>query len=141
MICKRSPAPLNLHNVLGDGGDKFVVGGIYIRRAQGWTVAGQQFSRFEVLDDTAMSGLGQAINGDLTEASGKLAALDVRNAALLRNKIENLVVPLSCIVDYFGQRFVAQSLVPASINSLAYGSDTDGLIFRNQDREAEAMAM
>ena len=58
VISKRSPAPLNLHNVLGDGGDKYVVGGIFLRRAQGWTVAGQQFSRFEVLDDGGIGGLG-----------------------------------------------------------------------------------
>ena len=46
--------------------------------------------------------LGQNINTDLGEISAKLAAFNVRNAAILRNKIENLVVPLSCIVDYFG---------------------------------------
>ena len=40
-ICKRNPTPLNLHNLLGDGGAKYVVGGIFIRRAQGWTVNGQ----------------------------------------------------------------------------------------------------
>lgn len=74
------------------------------------------------------------------EISAKLAALDVRNAALLRNKIENLVVPLSCVVDYFGSRFEAISLIPASINSLVYGSDTDGQVFINKDTEAEQMA-
>ena len=47
-------------------------------------------------------GLGQNINSDLSEISAKLAALDVRNMSLLRNKFENLIVPLSCIVDYFG---------------------------------------
>ena len=65
----------------------------------------------------------------------------MRNASLLRNKIENLVVPLMCIVDYFGQRFVAMSPIPASINSLVYGSDTDGLVFRNDRGEAEQMAI
>ena len=84
--------------------------------------------------------LGQNINSDLSEISAKLAALDVRNASLLRNKFENLIVPLSCIVDYFGQRFEAISMVPASINSLVYGSDTDGLIFKDEDPEAVQMA-
>lgn len=32
-------------------------------------------------------------------------------------------------------------MIPASINSLVYGSDTDGLVFRNEDPEAEKMAM
>ena len=80
------------------------------------------------------------MNSDLSEISDKLASLEVRNAALLRNKVENLVVPLSCIVDYFGTRFLAMSLIPASINSLAYGSDTDGLVFRNEEKEAEKLA-
>lgn len=137
-VCKRNPTPLNLHNLLGDGGDKYVVGGIFLRRAQGWTVSGQQFSQFEVRDD--LDSLGYNINSDLGEISAKIAALDVRNAALMRNRIENLVVPLSCVVDYFGQRFHAQSLIPVSTNSLVYGSDTDGLVFKSDDKEAEQMA-
>ena len=116
----------------------YIVGGIFLRRAQGWTVGGQQFSRLEVHDE--LDTLGQNINSDLGETSAKLAALDVRNAALLRNKIDNLVVPLSCVVDYFGQRFQAISLAPVSINSLVYGSDTDGQLFINKDAEAEQMA-
>ena len=39
-VCKRNPAPLNLHNLLGDGGEKYVVGGIFLRRCAGWTVGG-----------------------------------------------------------------------------------------------------
>ena len=76
----------------------------------------------------------------MAHISAKLAALSVRNSALLRNKIDNLIVPLSCVVDFYGQRFEAQSLLPLSINSLAYGSDTDGLVFKNDDKEAEQMA-
>ena len=87
-----------------------------------------------------MDNLGQSINADLGEISAKLAALEVRNGAILRNKIENLVVPLSCIVDFFGQRYLAMSLIPVSINSIVYGSDTDGLVFKNEDKEAEMMA-
>ena len=58
------------------------------------------FSVFEAPEN--MDTFGQNINTDLGEVSGKLAASNVRNAAILRNKIENLVVPLSCIVDYYG---------------------------------------
>ena len=96
--------------------------------------------KFEITEQE-VDMLGQTINSDLSEISGKLAALDVRNGALLRNKVDNLVVPLSCVIDYFGQRFEAISVVPASFNSLAYGSETDGLIFKNDDKEAEQMAM
>ena len=47
LIIKRNPTPLNLFNLLGDEGEKYVSGGIYVRRAQGWQVAGQQFSTYE----------------------------------------------------------------------------------------------
>jgi len=60
--------------------------------------------------------------------------------ALLRNRIENLVVPLACVVDYYGLKFEIQSLTPISINSLAYGSDLDGLLITDEDPEAEKMA-
>ena len=57
--------------------------------------------------------------------------------ALLRNRIEGLVVPLASIVDYYGLKFEIQSLSPISINSLAYGSDVDGLLFTDHDIHAE----
>ena len=52
---------------------------------------------------------------------------------LLRNKIDGLVVPLACTVDYLGLRFECISLVPASLNSLAYGSDLNGVVYKNDD--------
>lgn len=52
----------------------------------------------------------------------------------------NLIVPLACVVDYYGIRFETQSLCPISLNSLVYGSDTDGLLFENNDQNAELMA-
>jgi len=39
-IIKKNPTPLNLFNLYGDDGDKFVVGGILIRRAKDWTICG-----------------------------------------------------------------------------------------------------
>lgn len=72
-------------------------------------------------------------SSNMTEVAGKVASLDVRNLALLRNRVERLVVPLACLVDYYGLRFEAQSLAPLSINSLAYGSDTNGVLFQDFD--------
>jgi len=85
-------------------------------------------------------GGGDSVSSNLTEISGKIASLDVRNLALLRNRIQRLVVPLACLVDYYGLKFECQSLAPLSINSLVYGSDTNGLTFTNKDLHAEAMA-
>jgi hypothetical protein len=76
----------------------------------------------------------------LLEIMGKVASLDVRNLAIMRNRLPRLVVPLACLVDYFGIKFECQSLAPISINSVVYGSDTNGLTFTNRDAHAEAMA-
>lgn len=76
----------------------------------------------------------------LVQISGKIASLDVRNLALLRNRLDRLIVPLACVVDYYGLKFETQSLAPISINSLVYGSDLDGLLFNDDDAEAEHMA-
>lgn len=76
----------------------------------------------------------------LVQISGKVASLDVRNMALLRNWVDRLVVPMACLVDYYGLKFETQSLAPISVNSLAYGSDMDGLLFNDEDAEAEQMA-
>jgi hypothetical protein len=78
---------------------------------------------------------------DSVEINRKVASLDARNLSLLRNQIENLVVPLSCIVDYFGVKFECFSIPPISLNSLVYGSDTEGLVFANQDEGAHQMAV
>jgi len=69
-----------------------------------------------------------------------MAALDVRNANLLRNKIPNLVVPLGCSVDYLGLRYECMSIIPATINSLVYGSDLNDLLFKTDDPHASQMA-
>ena len=40
LIVKKNPTPLNLYNLYGDDGDKYVLGGILIRRAKDWTICG-----------------------------------------------------------------------------------------------------
>jgi Clustered mitochondria len=40
IIVKKSPTPLNLFNLYGDDGDKYVIGGILIRRAKDWSICG-----------------------------------------------------------------------------------------------------
>lgn len=42
---------------------------------------------------------------NLIEISGKIASLDVRNLALPRCRLDKLVVPLACLVDYYGLKF------------------------------------
>jgi hypothetical protein len=137
MIIKKNPPPLNMFNLMGDEGEKFVVGGILVHKARDWTVCGQQFRTYEAEGEDIF---GTGIHADLSEINAKLAALDVRNNALLRNKIDNLVVPLACSIDYLGLRFECLSMLPCTVNSLAYGSDLNSVIFKDDDPEAEEVA-
>lgn len=75
------------------------------------------------------------------EINRKIAGLDARNLSLVRNRISDLVVPLSCTVDYFGLRFECLSIPPISLNTLVYGSDNEGLIFLNENEAAHKMAV
>lgn len=139
-IIKKNPTPLNLFNLYGDEGDKFVIGGILIRRAKDWTICGHAFTEANKMHTTAIGPGGDAGSTNLLEISGKIASLDVRNMAVMRNRLPRLVVPLASLVDYYGIKFECQSLAPLSINSLVYGSDTNGLTFTNRDAHGEAMA-
>lgn len=139
LIVKKGPTPLNLFNLYGDDGDKYIIGGILIRRAKDWTICGQPFTEAGRLHTTAIGSTGDS-GSNLSEISAKVASLDARNLALLRNRVARLVVPLASIVDYYGMRFECQSLAPLSINSLVYGSDVNGLTFTNKDEHAEMMA-
>jgi hypothetical protein len=83
--------------------------------------------------------LGASVN--LGQIVARMARYDVRALALLRFKIPKLVIPMACIIDYYGIVFEVQSPVPITQNSLVYGSDTDGLLFKNDDPEGVQMAM
>ena len=74
-VVRKDPAPLNLFNLYGDDGEKYVVGGILIRRAKGWTICGTTGSD-EPTAKVAVESSG--------EVSAKIAGLNVRNLALLR---------------------------------------------------------
>ena len=91
---------MNLLNLGGDGGERFLVGGVYVRRAQDWLVANKHLS-----DEIPMAGSNVNIN----KVVAKLAPLDVRALALLRFRIPKLVVPLACVVNYYGIVFEVQS--------------------------------
>ena len=43
-IVKNHVAALNLYNIYGDDGDKFMAGGLLIRRAKDWYVNGKHIS-------------------------------------------------------------------------------------------------
>ena len=110
-----------------------------IRRAKDWTICGQPFTEANKMHTTAIGTNGDA-GSNMLEIAGKVASLDVRNMAIMRNRLPRLVVPLATLVDYYGIKFECQSLAPLSINSLVYGSDTNGLTFTNRDAHGEAMA-
>ena len=136
-IIKKNAASLNLYNLYGDGGDKFMVGGLLVRRAKNWRVCGKLLS--EDQPQVVKGAAGTSV--DVNHIVSKIAALDVRALALLRHRFPKLVVPLACVIDYYGIVFEVQSPSPLTLNTLVYGSDTEGLLFKNDDAEAEQMAI
>lgn len=78
---------------------------------------------------------------DVNATVSKIATLEVRVMSILRHQIPKLIIPLACIVDYFGLVFQVQTPVPITQNSLVYGSDNEGLLFKNDDEEGVNMAL
>lgn len=60
-IIKNSIPSLNLYNLYGDDGDKFMVGGLLIRRAKNWTVYGKVLNE----EDPRIVKGGPAMNLDV----------------------------------------------------------------------------
>ena len=56
--------------------------------------------------------------------------------SMLRHRITKLVVPLACIVDYYGFFFEVQTSAPLTLSTLAYGSETEGLLLKDDDPTA-----
>lgn len=120
MITKTKPNPLNLVNLYGDGGEKYASGGMIIRKAKNWFVQDSFFSD--------------------AKHCAKIAGHNVKSLNFIRAKFNKLLVPLACVVDYFGIRYEVQSLCPISINSISYGSDNEGLTFTKNCPDAEILA-
>jgi hypothetical protein len=97
-IVKNNIASLNLYNLYGDDGDKFMTGGLLVRRAKNWLVYGKHLSE----EDSRVVKGAAALNLDVNQVVVKLAKMNVKALSMLRNKIKNLIIPMACIVDYFG---------------------------------------
>ena len=102
-IVKTNLPGLNLMNLGGDGGEKFVTGGLYVRRAKDWLIANKHLS-----DEMPMAGSTVNVN----QVVAKLASLDVRALSLLRFRIPDLLIQLACVVDYYGIVFEVHSPLP-----------------------------
>ncbi len=61
LVVKKNPTPLNLFNLYGDEGDKYIVGGIIIRRAKDWMICGESLSDQSQM--TLTIGHGGPVNG------------------------------------------------------------------------------
>jgi len=112
--------PVELFELYGAGGEKFVVGGVVFRKVGGWICDGQN--------------LGE---GDI---AFKMAGHDQRAADRLRDQVKDLQVPLSCIIDFCGQRFHCIAQTSLSATSIAHGSATDGLSICKSERDVLEVA-
>jgi hypothetical protein len=111
--------PVAVNELLGNGGSKYYYKDIVFRSALHWEALGED------------SG-----DGDF---AFKICGNELRALENLQGKIQNLRIPMACIVDYFGARFLATSSLPVDHDTLVYGSSTDGLtIERNSDADGMA---
>ena len=69
-----------------------------------------------------------------------MAAHNLKAYSLLRHKFSRLLIPFCCIIDYRGEAFEVWSISPISINTIVYGSDTQGINYKSTDLEAEELA-
>lgn len=101
---QRNPEPIETDSLYGRGGLKYVVGGILLRKAEGWLLKGKEIPKANCC---------------------KMAKQNSRNLHFIRNRVLGMIVPLSCVVDYFGHVFECFSILPISLNSLVLGSDDE----------------
>lgn len=68
--------------------------------------------------------------------SRKIATFEVRALSLLRNRVPRLVIPLACVIDYYGAVYQVFTPGMLSLETLVYGSQSDGLLFKDDDEDA-----
>eukprot|EP00743_Colponemidia_sp_Colp-15_P010245 GILK01011263.1.p1 GENE.GILK01011263.1~~GILK01011263.1.p1 ORF type:complete len:1014 (+),score=191.11 GILK01011263.1:62-3103(+) len=107
--------PTDIGSLYGEGGEKYIGHGLILRKVKDWIVKGHNI------------GEGAAAN---KVANHELAALNA-----IRHQVVDLEVPLVCIVDFYGIRFLAMSLLPVHPSNLVYGS-IDGAHIARQDAAA-----
>ena len=100
-IIKNETPDINIDNLMGDEGSKFMVGGLFVRRAKSWMVCGKILDEKEprIIKGSAGAHI------DVNQVVNKIATLDVRTLAILRHRIPGLSIPLACIIDYYGLLF------------------------------------
>lgn len=109
-IIKNETPDINIDNLMGDEGSKFMVGGLFVRRAKSWMVCGKILDEKEprIIKGSAGAHI------DVNQVVNKIATLDVRTLAILRHRIPGLSIPLACIIDYYGLLFEVQTPQSAS---------------------------
>ena len=61
-IVKNEVPSLNLYNIYGDEGDKFMVGGLLVRKAKNWLVHGKHLSEADPKVVKGLTGMNIDIN-------------------------------------------------------------------------------
>lgn len=109
--------PQEIKYLYGIGGRKFVLGGIVIRECKFIYFHGRRYEEpqqiFRILKH-------------------KIAMLNQ-----LRNMQSKIVVPMACLIEYYGTYFVAHAAVAVSFDTLVYGSFTQNLLIRNSLSETD----
>jgi len=119
LIEKQHIKPIYLGSMFGKGGLKYITGGMVIRECKNWTL----------------------LTKDLGEGSlcYKIASNEHRAFDFLRGKVQEIEVPLSCLINYYGTGYFVQSICPITPNSLVYGSNTEGIDISSKEFVLEAV--
>ena len=119
LIEKQYIKPIYLGSMFGKGGLKYITGGMVIRECKNWILLTKN--------------LGE---GSLCY---KIAANEYRALDYIRGKIQGIEVPLCCLINYYGTGYIVQGICPITQNSLAYGSDSEGIDISSKEFVLEAV--
>jgi hypothetical protein len=114
--------PVSLGGLYGPGGDKYLAGGMVIRKAAHW----------DMLRDSTGEG----------DVAFKCALLELRALQEVRRLagVQGVIAPLACCIDCYGHRFLCQARLPISMETMIYGSLNDGCtLIQDYSPEQEAM--
>ena len=111
--------PQEVKYLYGTGGNKFVMGGLLIRECTEVYAFEQKY----VQDDQI----------------SKLLKHKIKMLNHIRRQQDDLMVPLACLVDYFGRFYMVYALSGIDCNSLVHGSLTQGIAIKNDLNDIPAV--
>lgn len=103
--------PQEIKYLYGLSGKKYVMGGLLIREVDSVVFGGRLYKKPEQIS--------------------RFLEHKIQMMNYIRNNQETLVVPLMCVLEYYGICFLVYSISAINYDTLVYGSFTEGLLLEN----------